>query len=144
MREVHESVKANAVDAASKVATWEVGADKVPPNSARPPFSASSIGDASPQMQPRAGAPDAPGRTRIKIGQHKRPHGTHLPQHIRLQPAGASPWSTCAITDMLRICFGLSMMVRSCVIVKFTCTRDVPKSNPATTQHPALRRAPRA
>ena len=32
-----------------------------------------------------------------------------------------APWSTCAITDMLRICLALSMMARSCGIVKFTC-----------------------
>jgi len=30
------------------------------------------------------------------------------------------PWSTCAITDMLRMLFCLSMMPRSCSVVKFT------------------------
>ena len=62
-----------------------------------------SIGNASPQMHPR-------GCNRAR----------------KASTAGsASPWSTCAITDMVRICFGfgLSTTVGSCVDVKFTCSK---------------------
>lgn len=71
----------------------ELGAGKLGP----------SIGNASPQMQPR-------GCNRAR----------------KARTAGsASPWSTCAITDMVRICFGfgLSTTVGSCVDVKFTCSK---------------------
>ena len=52
---------------------------KSSPNTA-PPSVRHQSGDASPQMQPRAGAPDAPaGQTCIGTGKHTRPHVAHLP-----------------------------------------------------------------
>ena len=45
-----------------------------------------------------------------------------------------APWSTCAITDILRICFGLSIKARSIGIVKFTCAKRPHQSTAATLQ----------
>ncbi len=61
-------------------------------------------------------------------------HSTHTPftsiasqVHLwAIEPVrivGNEPWSTCAITDMLRMFLGLSMIARNCGIVKFTCNR---------------------